>query len=304
MEVPGDRFTAMERQIADLVHSMVAVERHVAQATAPRDPPHRLENREYSATHSPRHHVLPPPRERNHRSLSRSPTPHYLRGRDRSRPDHGYLQRRPASPRGFGSPEPYWDHPSPRHRPPRRDSPQSRPPRHYPYERSPPRYRSPRDYQLRGRSPRRHRSPESYHGERVSDRERVLTHVKMRTSPFIRGNAGGPAPEKFQPPNIRYYDGTTDPYEHVERYCAEIMTNGLNEVVLCRAFPKTLTGIAYDWFRSLPLESIASFRRLTELFFRRFANRRRQMKNPVLLLRCKQMEGESLRDYLDRFREA
>ncbi|KAJ0962462.1 hypothetical protein J5N97_030290 [Dioscorea zingiberensis] len=79
--------------------------------------------------------------------------------------------------------------------------------------------------------------------------------------------------------------------------------NGTSEVILCRGFSKTLSGTAYDWFRSLPEGSIAYFDQLVDRFLRRFANCRRHKRNPVMLLRCKQREGESLRSYLDRFNE-
>ncbi|KAJ0985444.1 hypothetical protein J5N97_003800 [Dioscorea zingiberensis] len=82
-----------------------------------------------------------------------------------------------------------------------------------------------------------------------------------------------------------------------------MMVNRTSEVVLCHGFPKTLTRIVYDWFRSLPHGSIAYFDQLADQFLRLFANCMREKRNPVMLLRCKQREGESLRDYLDRFKK-
>ncbi|KAJ0984219.1 hypothetical protein J5N97_002575 [Dioscorea zingiberensis] len=148
-----------------------------------------------------------------------------------------------------------------------------------------------------------HVDPEREHRGRLSERERVLRNVPRFRSPFIRAIWEAPFPEKYIPPNIRLYDGTSDPYDHVERYCSEMSVNGTSEVVLCRGFSKTLSGIAYDWFRSLPEGSIAYFDQLMDKFLRRFANCRRHKRNPVMLLRCKQREGESLRDYLDRFND-
>ncbi|KAI3796856.1 hypothetical protein L1987_39542 [Smallanthus sonchifolius] len=58
-------------------------------------------------------------------------------------------------------------------------------------------------------------------------------------------------PKRFQTPNMKLYDGTTDPKEHVAQYRERMEINpihlDLKEACLCKGFSSTLTGSALKW---------------------------------------------------------
>ena len=67
-----------------------------------------------------------------------------------------------------------------------------------------------------------------------------------------------PYPPKFKPPIIHTYDGKSSPNQHM--YYFRSQTNNVidNDAIMARLFIGTLKGVAFDWFRSLPLGSINS----------------------------------------------
>ncbi|KAJ0974878.1 hypothetical protein J5N97_016843 [Dioscorea zingiberensis] len=246
--LPEERFHAMERQLAALTTTIMAVERHVSQATVPppvppppasperpsvRSParqghsPRRSPRRRRSLASSsessdpPRqrrvdfHHHSVGVRERRHRSYSRSPPRRPHQGHNSPR----FQSQRPRSPTLYEA-----RHHSPRYSPPRRYTPPRRRSRSHS-----PRDLSPRKQWSRHHSPVYHQEHERARRGHLSERERVLRNVPCFRSPFIRAIWEAPFPDKYIPPNIRYYDGTSDPFEHVERYCSEMTVNGTSE---------------------------------------------------------------------------
>jgi hypothetical protein len=110
---------------------------------------------------------------------------------------------------------------------------------------------------------------------------------------------------KLKLPRIEPYDGTTDPEEHLAKFSAHMLLNGVTEGVQCRAFACTLTGPAIRWFFSLKPYSINNFSQLSKAFLSRFVLSKTYPKLPSTLKGLKQLTGESLQDYLYRFnREA
>ncbi|KAJ0970560.1 hypothetical protein J5N97_018519 [Dioscorea zingiberensis] len=297
VEIPLEKFNAMEREIAELKQAVLTVERHMTQVATPKAVRPPRENRDELAVPPPRTRGSSPRRGRSVASSSGSSRSHCPRRRP-TRAKRGYT----TPPKGSVSPHPYK-----RRRSPARYSPRGRSPRAYSPRRCSPRRNSPRQYSPRGRSPprlspdyysprrsspRRDRSPEWRERRgHLTDRERVMMYVPRLISLFIRAIWEAPLPDNLKVPGVKF-DGTTDPFVHIEDYSSEMMVNGPTEIVMCRAFPKTLSGMASEWFRSLPRGSIASFSQLFDLFLRRFASNRRRKKNPVVLLRCKQREGE------------
>lgn len=55
-------------------------------------------------------------------------------------------------------------------------------------------------------------------------------------------------PSKFKVPTIQHYDGKNDPLEHLDTYHPWMELHGIRNVIRCRAFSFTLTGLAKDWF--------------------------------------------------------
>ncbi|KAJ0961100.1 hypothetical protein J5N97_000915 [Dioscorea zingiberensis] len=149
-----------------------------------------------------------------------------------------------------------------------------------------PRGRSPYRFHSRRQSPRRDSPYRRYSPSwrYMTERERVQQLVPHVSSPFIKAIWEAPFPDHFRPPNVSSYDGTSDPQEHLESYRDEMMVNRTTEAVMCRAFPRTLSGDAHDWFRGIPPGTIHNFQQLSDLFLCNFASNRKMKKNPMMLL--------------------
>ncbi|XP_020597695.1 uncharacterized protein LOC110037396 [Phalaenopsis equestris] len=74
-----------------------------------------------------------------------------------------------------------------------------------------------------------------------------------------------------------------------------------SDVLLCQVFLTNLKGQARTWFYSLPGDTINTFNELAKLFSERFNANRRIIKDSSHLSGIHQSEGESLKDYFDRF---
>jgi len=63
---------------------------------------------------------------------------------------------------------------------------------------------------------------------------------------------------KFKPPTLHTYDGKSSPNQHI--YYFQFHTDNIidNDAIMTRLFISTLKGVAFDWFRNLPANSINS----------------------------------------------
>lgn len=59
---------------------------------------------------------------------------------------------------------------------------------------------------------------------------------------------------KFQ--KIDLYDGSTDPYDHLDNFRSTMDSKDPTEADKCKAFSQTLKGSAFDWFRRIPAGTI------------------------------------------------
>lgn len=73
---------------------------------------------------------------------------------------------------------------------------------------------------------------------------------------------------------------------------------------MCKVFPTTFSGVALEWYRGLKPDSISSFEQLSEVFLTRFSLAVKSKSISTDLIDVRQMKGESLRSYLDRFYRA
>ncbi|GKV48231.1 hypothetical protein SLEP1_g55056 [Rubroshorea leprosula] len=107
--------------------------------------------------------------------------------------------------------------------------------------------------------------------------------VATRNSPALSnvvvpiGPRGKPYQEGFKIPHLETYDGSGDPDEHLHTYQAIMRIQDANDAMMCKVFPKTLKSIARRW----------------------------EIKHTATeLMQVHQKEGESLRDYMQRFNKA
>ncbi|GJR79067.1 reverse transcriptase domain-containing protein [Tanacetum coccineum] len=70
----------------------------------------------------------------------------------------------------------------------------------------------------------------------------------------------------------------------------------------CHMFNSTLTGSARVWFDDFPPESVDSYDDLKEAFLSNFHQQKKCIKDPVEIHHIKQREGESIEDFVCRFK--
>ena len=96
------------------------------------------------------------------------------------------------------------------------------------------------------------------------------TPESFADSPFVDTIAKAEMPRKFVPPNMKAYDGTTDPVEHISLYKHRIEASSIpankKEICMCKGFGTTLTGAALTWYMNIPLRSVKCFADLVNLF--------------------------------------
>ncbi|KAI0513583.1 hypothetical protein KFK09_009610 [Dendrobium nobile] len=102
-------------------------------------------------------------------------------------------------------------------------------------------------------------------------------------------------------PSIESYDGTSDPYEHIDHYRTIMHIQRASDALLCQVFLATLKGQARTWFYSLPSGTIPSFVKLAKAFVEQFVANQRIFKDSSHLLGIRQNERESLKEYFKRF---
>ncbi|XP_076925110.1 uncharacterized protein LOC143587816 [Bidens hawaiensis] len=113
-------------------------------------------------------------------------------------------------------------------------------------------------------------------------------------------------PKRFQNPNMKLYDGTTNPEEHVAQYIERMeiipISVDLKEACLCKGFGSTLTRLTLKRLFGAPPNSITSFAHLVNLFNNQFSCSRSFEIFIYYLYRITQKHEEYLRYYVGRLR--
>ncbi|XP_071926041.1 uncharacterized protein [Coffea arabica] len=120
-------------------------------------------------------------------------------------------------------------------------------------------------------------------------------------SPFVPDIENYPLPAKFKIPNMKPYDATTDPEDHLFAFLTQMRLQTAADAVRCKTFPMFLEGKARQWFQGLPPRSIRSFAQLARLFAAQFVSSRAFSKSTAHLMTIQQRPEESLREYMVRF---
>ncbi|GLT32924.1 hypothetical protein SLA2020_075540 [Shorea laevis] len=113
-----------------------------------------------------------------------------------------------------------------------------------------------------------------------------------------------PYPSGFKMPHFETYDGTKDPDDHLHAFCSVMQAQNASDALMCKIFPSTLRGNARTWYYSLGSNSITSYAELAVSFATKFSSRRLIRKTTSELMRVAQREGESLKNYMNRFNDA
>ena len=107
--------------------------------------------------------------------------------------------------------------------------------------------------------------------------------------------------KKFVMPSFECYAGAIDPIQHLCQYQDNMVVHFQDDFLMSRLFPSSLKGAAYDWFYTLPRQSLWSFEEVKQVFYHQYASRRELKKNNMHLLTIKMKPGESLKQYVDYF---
>ena len=85
-------------------------------------------------------------------------------------------------------------------------------------------------------------------------------------SPFSRDIERAPMPSRFTRPLFNFYDGKTDPVEHVSHYIQMMSLHTHNDALMCKVFLSSLSPTALRWFNELRKGLIHSFSELIQEF--------------------------------------
>ncbi|GKU99761.1 hypothetical protein SLEP1_g12559 [Rubroshorea leprosula] len=128
--------------------------------------------------------------------------------------------------------------------------------------------------------------------------------LDLDSAPLNLSITAEPYQEGFKIPHLETYDGSGDPDEHLHTYQAIMRIQNANDAMMCKVFPATLKSKARRWYHKLLRHSIDSYYQLTKLFSNKFASQREIKRTVTELMQVHQREGESLKDYMQRFNKA
>ncbi|XP_068503793.1 uncharacterized protein [Phaseolus vulgaris] len=98
------------------------------------------------------------------------------------------------------------------------------------------------------------------------------------------------------------FTGMEDPEAHLTAFHMQMMLVGGSDAVRCKLFLSTLVGTAMDWFISLPDCHVTSFAQLSQLFREQYIANRAPPPNSYDLFDVRQYQGETLKEFVNRFR--
>ena len=126
---------------------------------------------------------------------------------------------------------------------------------------------------------------------------------QISKSPFTRRIEKAKLPRRFHQPAFAMYNGRTDPVEHVSQFKQKMTVHSQDETLMCRVFLSSLGLMPMRWFDGLKIDSISSFRKLTQSFCSRFITCSRVPQPLDSLLSMSMREGESVKAYAERYWE-
>ncbi|XP_068503938.1 uncharacterized protein [Phaseolus vulgaris] len=97
------------------------------------------------------------------------------------------------------------------------------------------------------------------------------------------------------------FTGVEDPEAHLTAFHTQMMPSGGSDAVYCKVFMSTLSGTTLDWFVSLPTGHITTFQQFPKMFVEQYIVNKEPPLVSYDLFDVRQYEGESLKDFLNRF---
>nr|GEX20322.1 hypothetical protein [Tanacetum cinerariifolium] len=113
------------------------------------------------------------------------------------------------------------------------------------------------------------------------DEDLQKPYKEVLKSPFTRRIITFSTPSHWMPTDLKIYDGSSDPDDHVTSFVGAANKGEWEMPVWYRMFQQTLDGPARGWFDRLPNGCIDGYADLQEKFAERFALRRKCCKDPT-----------------------
>lgn len=108
-------------------------------------------------------------------------------------------------------------------------------------------------------------------------------------------------PQGFKIPHIPPYDGTTDPYSHLNTFNTVMRASNVSHELRCMLFHTCLTRPAKSWFDKFRRHSIISWDKLSSNIKKQFRAARTIKPEASSLENIKQQPGRALKKYIARF---
>lgn len=146
--------------------------------------------------------------------------------------------------------------------------------------------------------------------ERLEQSENVTAHraaragFQERPGPFTPEILNARPLVQLKSLKADRYDGTTDPYLHVDNFRSIVTGKGYTMASLCHTFQETLTGEALSWFFDLKPNSISSYTQLCDEFAERFILRTDGYRTTAHLFKMQQGDSETLKTFVNRWQTA
>jgi len=137
-------------------------------------------------------------------------------------------------------------------------------------------------------------------GQHEQDETERLSRPREFSTPFSQEILYAVIPNTFAGPKV-IFTGMEDTEAHLTAFHMQMVLVGGSDAARCKLFMSTLTGIAMDWFISLPNGHITSFQQLSQLFREQYLANRAPPPVSYDLFDVKQYQGETLKEYINRF---
>ncbi|GKA31334.1 reverse transcriptase domain-containing protein [Tanacetum coccineum] len=104
------------------------------------------------------------------------------------------------------------------------------------------------------------------------------------------------------PNNVKTYDGTGDLEDHVKVFQAATQVERWTMPTWCHMFNSTLIVAARVWFDELLPKSIDGYKDLKATYLAYFMQQKKYVKDPVEIHNIKQRDGDTIEDFMERFK--
>jgi hypothetical protein len=110
-----------------------------------------------------------------------------------------------------------------------------------------------------------------------------------------------PFPGIYQQPQLRKFNGSGSPHEHVAHFLAACQVTAHNGALLLSQFVQTLSGPAFTWYSKLAPGSIRTWEQMQDAFLKRFYSTQRTV-GITELTQTFQRSNDKAADFINRWR--